>query len=154
MDDGSMLAALTARELEVLRRIGEGESTRQIARGLRISPATVYTHVRSVFQKLGVRTRGQAAALVAGQPNLRNPRPSQRDVLAPPPTPFDALTRREIEVLRCMAAGLPHVAIAERLILSPNTVRTHVRSVLAKLGVSSALAAGALMRRVMSAPGC
>ena len=74
------------------------------------------------------------------------------DCFAPPPAPFDALTRREVEVLRCMAAGIPRRAIAERLVVSPNTVRTHARNVLAKLGVHSSLAAAALLRRVMCAP--
>jgi len=131
------VSALTPREREVLRRIGEGESTRQMALDLRISPATVHTHVRAVLLKLGVRSRAQAAAVVAPVPLARH-------------TPFDALTRRESEVLRCMAAGLPRVVIAERLAMSPNTVRTHARNVLAKLGVRSSLAAGALLRRALT----
>lgn len=127
----------------MLRRIGEGESTQQIARGLRISPATVRTHVRAVLLKLGVRSRAQAAAAVA-------PVPVPVSVSSATVPPFDALTRRESEVLRCIAAGLSRIAIAERLALSPNTVRTHVRAVLLKLGVSSSLAAGALLRRAVA----
>lgn len=146
---------LTRRELDVLRRIGEGESTTQIARGLAISSATVRSHVRSIFTKLGVRTRAQAAATLR-PPNVVRAHlavlHSFDECLTPPPAPFDALTRREIEVLRCMAAGIPRRAIAERLVLSPNTVRTHARNVLSKLGVHSSLAAAALLRRAMCAP--
>ncbi len=58
-----------------------------------------------------------------------------------------ALTPREYEVLRCMVAGLGRKAVAERLYLSPHTVRTHMQNVLGKLGVHSTLAAVAMARR-------
>ncbi len=59
----------------------------------------------------------------------------------------ESLTPREQEVLRCMVAGLGRKAVAERLYLSPHTVRTHMQNVLGKLGVHSTLAAVALARR-------
>jgi DNA-binding NarL/FixJ family response regulator len=59
----------------------------------------------------------------------------------------ESLTRREQEVLRCMVAGLGRKAVAERLYLSPHTVRTHMQNVLGKLDVHSTLAAVALARR-------
>ncbi|BFV60069.1 response regulator transcription factor [Kitasatospora sp. CMC57] len=46
----------------------------------------------------------------------------------------DRLTEREGQVLRLMAAGLTNGEIAERFVVSPETVKTHVGSVLAKLG--------------------
>lgn len=58
-----------------------------------------------------------------------------------------SLTPRELEVLRCMIAGLGRQAVAERLYLSPHTVRTHMQNVLGKLGVHTTLAAVALARR-------
>ena len=42
-----------------------------------------------------------------------------------------------MEVLRLVAAGLSNAQIAERLFLSPNTVKAHVANVLAKIGVHS-----------------
>lgn len=57
-----------------------------------------------------------------------------------------SLTPRENEVLQCMVDGLSRNEIAERLGMSPNTVRTHVQSVLHKLGVHSSLRAVALAR--------
>jgi DNA-binding NarL/FixJ family response regulator len=61
----------------------------------------------------------------------------------PSPSFPPGLTARELEVLRLVAQGLTNPQIAQQLILSPNTVHTHVRSILKKLGVSSR---GALTR--------
>jgi DNA-binding NarL/FixJ family response regulator len=47
------------------------------------------------------------------------------------------LTSREAEVLRLIAGGLSNRAIAGRLFLSLETVKTHVRSVLTKLGAAN-----------------
>lgn len=57
------------------------------------------------------------------------------------------LTPRERHVLDCMADGLDRNAIAERLYLSTNTVRTHVQNILNKLSVHSSLEAVALTLR-------
>lgn len=51
---------LTARELQVLRRIGQGESNKEAARELGISPSTVRAHLESVFRKLECSTRAAA----------------------------------------------------------------------------------------------
>jgi DNA-binding NarL/FixJ family response regulator len=58
-----------------------------------------------------------------------------------------ALTERECDVLREMMAGASRREAADRLRISENTVRTHMQSILAKLGVHSSLAAVALARR-------
>ncbi len=57
------------------------------------------------------------------------------------------LTPRELDVLRALAIGLDNQAIARRLFLSGGTTRTHVGSVLRKLGVSSRLQAALLAVR-------
>ncbi|SOB82389.1 LuxR C-terminal-related transcriptional regulator [Streptomyces sp. 1331.2] len=64
----------------------------------------------------------------------------------------DTLTPREKQILRCMVAGLGRQAVAERLYLSPHTVRTHMQNVLGKLGVHSTLAAVAVARRAGVSP--
>ena len=56
-------AGLTAREMDVLRLIGQGLSNKSIARELAISPKTVDHHVGALLSKLGAETRGQAAAV-------------------------------------------------------------------------------------------
>ena len=52
---------LTDRELDVLRLVAEGMANKQIARKLGISERTVKAHLTSVFQRLGVSDRVQAA---------------------------------------------------------------------------------------------
>jgi DNA-binding CsgD family transcriptional regulator len=51
------------------------------------------------------------------------------------------LTPREVEVLRLLANGLTNVQIAIRLVVSPLTVSTHMRSIYNKIGVNSRSAA-------------
>ena len=53
---------LSARELEVLTLIAHGHSNKLIARALDLSPFTVKRHVANILGKLGVASRGQAAA--------------------------------------------------------------------------------------------
>ena len=55
------VAALTPREMEVLRLIVEGADNAAIGRALSISPHTVKQYVANIFEKLGVRSRVQAA---------------------------------------------------------------------------------------------
>ena len=53
---------LSARELEVLERIAAGDSNKLIARAFDLSPHTVKRHVANILDKLGLDSRGQAAA--------------------------------------------------------------------------------------------
>jgi DNA-binding CsgD family transcriptional regulator len=56
---------LTARELEVLRLVAAGLSSKLIARELVITPSTVNYHLATIFNKLAVDTRAQAVAVAA-----------------------------------------------------------------------------------------
>jgi DNA-binding NarL/FixJ family response regulator len=72
----------------------------------------------------------------------------------PPPNPLEVLTLREHEVLQCLVDGLSRAQIAARLRVSENTVRTHTRNLIAKLGVHSTLESVALaLRSGLSASG-
>jgi DNA-binding NarL/FixJ family response regulator len=69
---GDLLAELTPRERQVLALLASGESTKQIAGELVISPRTLGTHVHHILTKLGVHNRTQAAA-VAHRAGLVSP---------------------------------------------------------------------------------
>jgi DNA-binding CsgD family transcriptional regulator len=59
---------------------------------------------------------------------------------------YSALTRREREVLTLIAAGRTNREMAESLVVSPETVKTHVRHVLNKFGVARKVEICALIK--------
>ncbi|MDL4821740.1 response regulator [Actinomadura opuntiae] len=83
----------------------------------------------------GVRVVARGDALLAPAVTRRLIAEFASRITAPPPTVrLDALTAREREVLELVAQGLSNEEIAERLVLSPATAKTHVSRILAKLG--------------------
>jgi two-component system sensor histidine kinase UhpB len=60
-------AALTLRELEVLRLLAEGLSNRAIASALGVSPRTINFHLDNLYTKLGVTSRTEAAVYALRQ---------------------------------------------------------------------------------------
>jgi DNA-binding NarL/FixJ family response regulator len=55
--------ALTPRELDVLRLVGSGHTTREVSERLGISPKTVENHKQRMFAKLGVQNQAHAVAV-------------------------------------------------------------------------------------------
>jgi DNA-binding NarL/FixJ family response regulator len=88
-------------------------------------------------------TRLPAAVLtrVLGSLSARN------GATTPEAEALSRLTQRELDVLRCLMEGMSRNEIGALLHVSPNTVRTHVQSILHKLKVHSALTAVALARK-------
>lgn len=70
-DIGSRLAALTARQRDVLAEIGAGKSNKQIARSLGMTEGTVKLHVAAILKCLGMANRTQAA-IIAHQLNTES----------------------------------------------------------------------------------
>jgi len=65
-------------------------------------------------------------------------------------SPLDRLTQREREVLSLMAEGLTDRGISERLFVTPNTVETHVRHIIAKLRLPATPADNRRVRAVLA----
>lgn len=87
-----------------------------------------------------------ADAVLDKRGSFREVREAVRAHLAPMRRPDWGLSRREAEVLRCLVAGRTAAEIAAERGVALSTVRTHIRGVLAKLGVRSQLAAVAVAR--------
>ncbi len=73
-------------------------------------------------------------------------RPAGQDVV-------DALTPRELEVLQLIAEGLSNAEIAASMFITPETVKTYVSRILAKLGLRDRVQAVVLAHRVGLVPG-
>jgi DNA-binding CsgD family transcriptional regulator len=73
--------ALTDRECQIMRLCMKGLSTKDIAQVLAVSPYTVQDHLKSIFDKTGVRSRGE----LVGQIFLEHYVPRWEDPARPPP---------------------------------------------------------------------
>jgi len=91
-------------------------------------PATLFEAVRVVAAGDALLAPGVTRRLIAEFARLRPPQRTRHEDL-------EALTPRELEILGLVAAGLSNHEIAERLVLSNETVKTHVSHVLRKLGL-------------------
>jgi DNA-binding CsgD family transcriptional regulator len=58
-----MRPRLTKREIQVLRLVAEGETTKEIALRLGIAEVTVKWHVKRILRRLGAASRAEAVAL-------------------------------------------------------------------------------------------
>jgi len=59
--------ALTLRELDVLRQLVKGQTNKEIGRELQLREVTIGLHLRSIYRKLGVKSRTQAVRLALRQ---------------------------------------------------------------------------------------
>jgi DNA-binding NarL/FixJ family response regulator len=62
-EGGQRTTPLSKREREILQKVADGSTTRQVATELGISPHTVKTHLERIFEKLGANDRAQAVAI-------------------------------------------------------------------------------------------
>jgi DNA-binding NarL/FixJ family response regulator len=141
-------------------RVNGIEATRRIAADpqlarTRVIILTTFGEDRYVFDALRAGASGfllkdvepgdllEAIRIVAGGESLLSPAITRRLIEAfvarpepqvTPPEALAELTPREVEVLALVAGGLSNEEIAERLVLSPLTAKTHVSRILMKLG--------------------
>ena len=140
------------------------EATRQVLEtcpGTRVVALTSFTDEALVEETLRAGAIGYlmknvsadqlADAVRAAHAGRSTLAPEAADVLvkavAAPREVGDTLSQREREVLRLMAEGLTNADIADRLVIGVSTVKTHVSSVIAKLGCSTRTEACALAIR-------
>ncbi|NTU82494.1 MAG: LuxR family transcriptional regulator, partial [Chloroflexales bacterium] len=137
---GAAAALLDATQV-ALDTIGRRDYDRLVARlqnqADQASVATAWAEGRalSIAQASAQALEPVAAVTPAASPQLM-PEPGTPGG----PTPA-GLTAREVEVLRLVTQGLTDVQVAERLVVSAHTVHAHLRSIYAKLDVSSRAAA-------------
>jgi DNA-binding NarL/FixJ family response regulator len=93
-----------------------------------VTAEQLFDGVRVVASGDALLAPGVTRRLISEFARIRPP------VVAPPP-PLAALTPRETEVLRLVAEGLSNTEIAARLVVTEDTVKTHVSRLLAKLGL-------------------
>jgi DNA-binding NarL/FixJ family response regulator len=91
-------------------------------------PERLFEAVRVVAAGDALLAPGITRRLIAEFARLRPPQRTHAEDL-------EALTRRELEILSLVASGLSNHEIAQRLVLSNETVKTHVSHILRKLGL-------------------
>lgn len=125
--DATRVLMLTTFDLDeyIYRALSAGAS------GFLLKDATAEELVNAVR----VVARGDALLAPAVTRRLIAEFARQRRTLADPSPALDQLTPRELDVLRLIARGLSNSELAQELVVSEHTVRTHISHVFAKLGV-------------------
>jgi len=130
---------LQARPMAAMSREGQARALLALDRpGDRQQATMLLDEVTATARALGIRGLGERADTLRAQTLGPGAAASSRA-----PTWPAGLTRREVEVLRLIAAGRSNRAIAQALFISPNTVLHHVSSIFAKLGVANRAEAAA-----------
>ncbi len=145
------VAVAEGQPVQAARLLGAAETRIDVQVSMNDVERADYTRtVESVRSKLGEqvfkaawaegRSMTPAQALAAPE---KAPEPVPHTPVGPPaaPTYPDGLTAREVEVLRLLAAGQTVAEIAERLVISPRTVTTHITTIYRKIQVSTRSAA-------------
>ena len=118
-----VLRALQRGEPEQIRRPFI-DSNPQLRKLLRVTPT---------LREAGAWLARSAPTVVELRPVAGAPRPAQ--VVSSQPPAVEALTEREMEVLRLLSELMSTTEIAATMFVSVNTVKTHIRSILRKLAV-------------------
>ncbi len=104
---------LSDRETEIAQAYVDGQSYKEIARQLGIAPATVRTHLRTIYRKLGVTSRTELAQTLAAQPGGHSPADRDKDeLIAELALELDEAMRRErilARVLRIISQDGHHI---------------------------------------------
>ncbi|WOX05284.1 LuxR C-terminal-related transcriptional regulator [Microbulbifer pacificus] len=142
---------IAASEHYVRLILDEGELAVQLLQrlasqqGVPFDPDQLLREPQALFRNL-VRELTASAALAGdgGIAHANTPPPAQ----TPDGKPLEKLTRKEFQVLCLLGEGLSNGAIGERMFVSENTVRTHLRNINAKLHAQSRTEAVAVARKL------
>ncbi len=116
--------------------VGPEPLRRWAPRALRLGARAVLPRTATAVE-LAAAVEAAAAGLVAAPAELAGEVPARGDPRLDGSAAAPALTPRELEVLTLLAAGRVNKEIAAALGISEHTVKTHLGSIYAKLGVSS-----------------
>jgi DNA-binding NarL/FixJ family response regulator len=100
-----------------------------------VTAERLFEGVRVVAAGEGLLAPGVTRRLISEFARLRPTSGASAGVTGAVPAAVSALTPRETEVLRLVAEGLSNTEIARRLVVTDETVKTHVSRLLAKLGL-------------------
>ena len=117
VNNETVLYTLTTEEINVALLLIEGKSRSEITRSLHLSSIEANNCFNSLRKKI--------SAMGDSDP-----------VIAAAITEYK-LTRREVDILRCIRREMTNIEIAAELFLSEETVKTHVRNLLKKLKIAS-----------------
>jgi non-specific serine/threonine protein kinase len=140
------LASAQGRSRRAARLCGAAEAVREHA-GTPLVPADRVTHdrlVATISSRLGEHTftnewaTGRATPFdEAARYALRSASDAREPTVTPGAQTHAPLTRREREVVALVARGLTNRQVADRLLVAPRTIETHLEHVFAKLGVQT-----------------
>jgi len=122
----SLSQALTLAESQGYVRlfVDEGEPMKELLESLELQPSTVsQTYIESLLGAFGEVTNIERRTM-KGEKLVSS-------------SLAESLSERELEVLRLLAAGYKYKEVAERLVISMNTVRSHTKNVYSKLNVNN-----------------
>jgi len=135
------------RILSAVRRTLEGESPLNQELAMRLLRRVAKERSGSGGEGSGVEsretteeTRGEGEEFLVTRPEAPRPEPQQDDSSGSGSpegaAQIESLTPREVEVLKLLSQGQTNPEIAQNLLFSVSTVKSQVRSILSKLGVS------------------
>lgn len=148
-ENGRVRSQITASCLEALAHYANSDltqATKSLREALTIGQAKEF---RRVFLDEGTRMAALLQAILPTLPNrslslyvttlLHSFSPETTAYLAATSStvPIEALSQQELRVLRLLVAGLSNADIAQELVLSINTIKTHVKSIYRKLNAKS-----------------
>jgi NarL family two-component system response regulator LiaR len=134
LDGHAVLAALQdAAHRTAVVVLTSADDDEQLVRAMNAG-ATSYVLKTASAEQVIAAVRDAAAGSASLSPELLT-RFTQALRRPPPPDPLEPLSPREREVLRLLASGRSNRQIARDLAIGEQTVKTHVRSILTKLGL-------------------